>query len=180
KSLVARHRRRNGTGLWLAVVKIRSRTEGELVEKPNRNLVRALRIGQRQQHRIIGWLCSQCAVYVVQPLRQLDVAIVAAQRVVVNDVVAASHEGIYRAQRIALPSRKDHKPVIEILGGGARDAPTDGVRHIELGSGRSKLHRRISHGGAHRSFSRGFPSSFPSAARATKASLRALEIAGRR
>ena len=156
----------------MCVIEIRSRTEGQLVEKPNRNLVSALRIGQRQQHRIIRRLCRQCAMDFVQPVRQLVVTIIGAERVVVGDVVAAPHEGVHRAQGIALAPRKHHKPVVEILGGGAGDAPADGVRHIELRSGRRKLHGRISHGGAHRSF--------PSAARATSASFRVFEIAGRR
>src|ERR1700674_666429 len=119
----------------------------------------------------------------VQPFRQLVVTIIRAQRVVVSDVVAPPHESIYSAQCITFPPWKDHKCVVEISGGGAGNTPADRVRHIELRSSRCKLRGRVSHGGAHlcfsRGFSRGFASNFPSAARATRASFRAFEIAGR-
>ena len=101
----------------MSIIEIRSRTVGQLIEKPNRNLVSALRIGQRQQHRIIGGLRSQGAVHFVQPFRQLVVTIIGAERVVVGDVVAPPHEGINGAQRITFPPRKHHKPVVEIFCG---------------------------------------------------------------
>ncbi len=163
----------------MSILEVCGRTISQLVEKPNRNLVRALRIGQRQQHWIIGGLSSQCAVNLVQPFRQLVVTIISAQRAVIGDVVAPPHKGVHRAQGITLPPWKYDKRVVKVFCGGAGDAPADGVRHIELRSSRRELHWRISHGGAQRCFSCGFPNIFPSAARATRASFRAFEMAGR-
>ena len=108
----------------------------------------------------------------IQPFRQFVVAIIEALRVVVGDVIAPPHKGVHRAQRIALAPRKNGKSVVEILGGGAGNTPADRIRHIQLRSRGRKLRRHVSHGGAHRIF--------PSAARATSANLRVLEIVGRR
>src|SRR5260370_21053444 len=143
KSLVPRGQRTGGA-LWLSILEVCGRTISQLVEKPNRNLVRALRIGQRQQHWIIGGLSSQCAVTLVQPFRQLVVTIISAQRAVIGDVVAPPHKGVHRAQGITLPPWKYDKRVVKVSCGGAGDAPADRVRPITLRANSRALHSRTS------------------------------------
>src|SRR6266478_1339185 len=108
----------------------------------------------------------------IKPLRQLVAPLVEAEGVVVGNVIAAPHERIHRTERIALGSRQDGKAVIEISGGRTGDVPANRISDVELRRRRRKLHGRIPHGGTH--------SSFPSIARATSASLRVFEMAGRR
>ena len=94
---------------------------------------------------------------------------------VVGDVIAAAHEGVDGAESLALALGQHEKCVIEILGVGARDAAAHRIGHGEL---RRSGTPRDQHGlgsGTHN-----VPSNFPSAARATSASLRGLEITGRR
>ena len=59
-------------------------------------------------------------------------ALVQAELRVVGDVVAAAHEGVDGAQGFALAARQNEEGVVEILGGRARDALADGIRHDEL------------------------------------------------
>src|ERR1019366_5480521 len=75
KCLVTRDQRRTAGGHWLDVIEIRSCSVGKLVEKPNGNLVGALRIGQPQEHWIIRWLCCQCAMDFIEPVGQPLIAI---------------------------------------------------------------------------------------------------------
>ena len=75
KRLVARNQRSSAGGIRPTVLKIRRRAVGKLVEKPHRNLIGPLGIGQRQQHRIVGWLRRQGAVHLVQPFQQFMVPI---------------------------------------------------------------------------------------------------------
>src|SRR6266850_3743251 len=108
----------------------------------------------------------------VEPLRQLVAPLVKTESVVIGNVVTAPHEHVDGAQRIAFGTWKDGKTVVKIPGGRAGVVATHRVSNVELRGGGRELHGSISYGGAH--------SIFPNAARATRASLRVFEIAGRR
>src|SRR5579862_5255170 len=104
----------------------------------------------------------------VEPVGELVMAVFDAKRFVVGDVVTAAHEGIHRTERVALAPWKRHKTVVEILGRRAGNVPAYGVGHVQLRSRGRELRGRTPDDSAHRSF--------PSAARATRASLRPFEL----
>jgi hypothetical protein len=53
----------------------------------------------------------------IEPFRELDLPVIGTENVVIGDVIATPHEGVHRAQSVALPPWKHHKAIIEILGG---------------------------------------------------------------
>ena len=87
--------------------------------------VSASRIG------VVGRMSRLGAVQRIEPEVQLLAAFLQAERGVVGDVVAASHEGIDGAESLALAARQDEERVVEILRRRAGDAAAHGVRHHE-------------------------------------------------
>src|SRR5579864_5879233 len=114
----------------------------------------------------------------VEPGVEFLAAFGKAQRRIVSDVVATAHEGVDGAQGLALASRQNQKSVVEILGGSSRDAAADRIRHDELRLRWSPRNGNLLRAGA-QLFPPLLPRSLPRAARATSASLRGFEIAGR-
>ena len=119
-----------------------------------------------------------CAMKSVEPDVEFLTALGKAERSVVGDIVALPHEGVDGAEGFALAARQNEEGIVKILGGRARDAAADRVRHDELAWSGRPGDGNLLGAGAH--FALLFvPSNFPMAARATNASLRGLEMAGR-
>src|SRR5207245_2323099 len=131
------------------------------------------------QDGVVRGLTLLSAMKSIEPSIKFLTAFRQCQGVVVCDIVAAAHEGIDRAQGFALAARQDEKCVVEILRRGAGDALAHGIRHDELGGSRSPGKGNLLRAGAHRCPPRLLPKTFAMAACATRASLRALEMAGR-
>src|SRR5215831_14435680 len=106
-----------------------------------------LSVGKGKQNCIIGWKPQLGSVEGVHPRVELLTAVPRRERWIVGDVVAATHEGVYRAERLALDLGKDQKSVVEVLGALTRDPAADRVRHVQLRLGRHKLWRVLRHGG---------------------------------
>ncbi len=132
----------------------------QLLQQLERNVEALLRVGQREEHRIVGALAVDDAAQSVHPFVELLAALFRRNRGIVGNIVGVAHEGIHRRQRIALAKRQDQEAVVEVLGSRAGDVPANTVS-------RPQLQRVLAH------------NIFPTAARATSHSLRGLEIAGR-
>ncbi len=163
-----------------AVLNIHAGAIGQLIEQFDGDLEAPLGVGQGQQHGIVGRMTGFGAVKGIQPRLQPLPSFIRRLFEVVGNVVAAAHEGVHRAQRLALGVGQDEESVVEILGRRAGDAAAYGICDRDLRRGRRKWRGHGLHGGAHIRLPRLPPSSFPNAARATSASLRVFEIAGRR
>ena len=189
----ARNRARLGGSLKL--LDIHRRAVSEFIQQSCRNRVAALCINEGQQNRIVGGLALLGTVQSVEPGVKFLAPFGKAQRGIVANVVASPHEGVNSAQRLALAAGKNEKGIIKILGGSARYAFAHRIRHHELRRSRRPGNRDLLCPGAHRPLSSlGWscfrpaslaPSTAPAeknffiAARATSASFRGFEIAGR-
>src|SRR5438105_13082878 len=108
----------------------------------------------------------------VQPGLQPRAPFPRRQAGIIGKIVAPPHEGVDRTKGLALGFGEDEKSVVEISSGRARNAAAHRIGHRQLRMRGHGLHGGGLHGGAH--------SNFPSAARATRTSLRDLEIEGLR
>ena len=70
-------------------------------------LKRLLRIGQREQHGIVGALAIDHAAQRVHPFVQLLATLLGWKRGIVGDVVGVAHEGVHRRQRVALAQQAE-------------------------------------------------------------------------
>src|SRR5258708_10471290 len=145
---------------------------GKFVEQAGWDRVSALRIGEGEENGIVVGLTLLHAVQCGEPGVELEAAFIEDEGGVVGDIVAAAHEGVDGAQGFALALGQDQKGVVEIFGVGAGDTAAYRIRHLELRRGGSPRDQDLLCSCAH--------SNFPRAARATSASLRGLEITGRR
>src|SRR5438128_1163342 len=92
----------------------------------------------------------------------------------ITDVIAVPHECVHRAQSVPLVAGQHQKTIVEIFRCSPGDTAAYRIRRRELGlRNRAGLDLETA---AHFLS----PRSFPNAARATSASLRVLEITGRR
>ena len=111
------------------------------------------------------------AVEGVEPIRQFQPALANRETGVVRDIVATTHVGVNSTKRLTLVPGQCQECVVKILGRTARNRTAYGVSNRQLRLGRSELGRSRLHAGTH--------TNLPSAARATNASLRGLEMTGR-
>ncbi len=142
--------------------------------------MQTLGIDQGQQNRIVGGIALLCAVERIEPGVKLLTAFRQTQTGVIGDVVAAAHEGVNGAKRLALSSRQNEERVVEILRRRSRDAAAYRIRHRQLRGCRSPGNRGLLGSGAHGLGRPDLPRSFASAARATSASFRGREMEGLR
>src|ERR1700722_7334001 len=135
------------------------------------------------------------AVQGIKPGVEFLSAFLQAECGVVGDVVAAAHEGVDRAQGFALAAGQNEERVVEVLGGGTRDAAAHGIRHDELARSGCPRGDGLLSAGAHILLTQRplrssilplpfvalelLPNNLPTAARAIRASLRDFEMAGR-
>ena len=92
------------------VLHVHQRAVGKLVEQFDGNLVTALRIGEGQQHRVIGRFAGQRAMEASSHAASFWRRSRKAASWVVGDIVAAAHEGIDGAQRLRLRRGRTRKP----------------------------------------------------------------------
>ncbi len=174
---------------------------GQFVEQSGGDMVAALGVGQGEQDGVVGGLALLGAVKGVKPGVEFLAALGQAQSGVVGDVVAAAHEGVDSAQGFALAAGQNEESVVEILGRGASDAATDRIGHDQLGRSGGPGNGDLLGAGAHIFLTplglcaswqaldappTAAPRAAPTgekillrAARATRASLRGFEMAGR-
>src|SRR5262249_31359379 len=144
-------------GLMVDGLQVHGSARNQFIEQLIWDLEATLRICKGEEDRIGCRGSARNRAPFCQPGVQSKHALLDSARCVIGSVVGMAHECIYGTQSIPFLLRKRQESIVKVLGPSASNAATNRVRRDKLG-----IH-----------------SSFPSAARATSASFRGVEIAGR-
>ena len=135
-------------GARVRLFDVHRRAVGQLVKQDHRDLVGAERVGEGQQHGIVGGLAGLGGVEGFDPGSELLPPLVRRQADIVGQIIAAPHVGINRVQRPALGRGQHQKGVIEVLGRGTGDGAANRVEmcirdsrtvgHLEERNGESR------------------------------------------
>ena len=114
------------------VAHIHLRARHQLVQQLHGNQVSLLRVAQRHEHGIVRAAHLHRPVIAFDVGLQLFVPLPRSHSRIVGQIIGVAHEGVHRAQRVALAPGKQHESVVKIFRALARNLPTHAVGGAHL------------------------------------------------